>query len=64
MATINGEMKDVRGMTVKEYLMAENYELTRIVVERNEEIVPKAEYENTVIADDDTIEIVSFVGGG
>ena len=31
---------------------------------RNGEIVPKAQYENVKIEDGDTLEVVSFVGGG
>ena len=33
-------------------------------VELNGEILPKAQYDSTIIADSDKIEIVSFVGGG
>ena len=64
MVKINGEKLDVSGKTVKEYLMTTNYDPKRIAVERNGEIVPKAQYENTVLKDGDTLEIVSFVGGG
>lgn len=35
-----------------------------IAVECNEVIVPKDKYGETIISDGDTIEIVSFVGGG
>lgn len=64
MVKINGEKLDVSGKTVKEYLMTTNYDPKRIAVERNGEIVPKAQYENTVLKDGDALEIVSFVGGG
>ena len=37
---------------------------TRIAVERNGEIVPKRLYGETVLQDNDVIEVVSFVGGG
>ena len=36
----------------------------RIAVERNGRIVPKAEYGRVMLAKEDEIEIVSFVGGG
>ena len=64
MVKINGEKLDVSGKTVKEYLMTTNYDPKRIAVEHNGEIVPKAQYENTVLKDGDALEIVSFVGGG
>ena len=35
-----------------------------VAVERNREVVPRAEHETTVLADGDQLEIVHFVGGG
>jgi sulfur carrier protein len=35
-----------------------------VAVERNREVVPRAEHQATVLAPDDTVEIVHFVGGG
>ena len=64
MVKINGKDYDVSGMTLTEYLASTEYKKELIALERNEEIVPKAEYDNTVIEDGDIIEIVSFVGGG
>lgn len=61
---VNGEIKDIAGKTVSEYLMTTNYDRGRIAVERNGEIVFKSQYDTTVFADGDTVEIVSFVGGG
>ena len=63
MVKINGKDYDVSGMTITEYLASTEYKKELIALERNEEIVPKAEYDNTVIEDGDIIEIVSFVGG-
>jgi thiamine biosynthesis protein ThiS len=36
----------------------------RVAVERNREIVPKAEYASTPLASGDELEIVELVGGG
>jgi sulfur carrier protein len=33
-------------------------------VEVNEEIIPKATYNHTILKDGDIVEVVSFVGGG
>lgn len=46
------------------FLAQHGYLSERIAVEHNGQIVPKASYNNTTIADEDTLEIVSFVGGG
>jgi len=35
-----------------------------VAVERNREVVPRAEHATTELADGDVIEIVHFVGGG
>ncbi len=64
MVKINGSNLDVAGLTITEYLATTDFEPKRIVVERNEEIVCKSQYAETVLCDDDVIEIVSFVGGG
>jgi sulfur carrier protein len=37
---------------------------TRVAVEINHEIVPKASYAQTVIKPGDNVEIINFVGGG
>lgn len=52
------------GTTVEQMLLAEGFTLQRIAVERNGEILPKAEYASVVTADGDIFEVVNFVGGG
>ena len=42
----------------------QQYDPKRIAVERNGDIVPKAQYPDTVLEDGDSVEVVSFVGGG
>lgn len=64
MVRINGVSENCAGMTLSEYLLGTSYDLTRIAVERNGEIVGKAAYGTTVLEDGDRIELVSFVGGG
>ncbi len=64
MVKVNGTERDISGKTLAEYLAETNYDMKRIAVERNGDIVPKAQYGETVLCDGDSIEIVSFVGGG
>ncbi len=64
MVTINGEEKNCVGMTLSQYLASTAYDPKRIAVERNGDIVPKTAYADTVLQDNDVIEVVSFVGGG
>lgn len=64
MVKINGTEVKASGRTIAEYLSETSYDPKRIAVERNGKIVPKAQYEETVLESGDTIEVVSFVGGG
>lgn len=64
MVKINGNEQDVAGMTLTEYLVSKSYNITRVAVECNGEIVPKSQYESYLLKDGDALEVVSFVGGG
>jgi sulfur carrier protein len=64
---INGEVKefDKELKTISELLTElEIKRPERIAVERNKEIIMQSDFGNTKVKDDDSIEIVSFVGGG
>lgn len=64
MVKINGTDAAAGGKTLLAYLETTDYDPKRIAVERNGEIVPKAQYGQTVLQDGDVLEVVSFVGGG
>ena len=64
MVKVNGKELDIDGKTLSEYLATTDYDPKRIAVERNGDIVFKSQYSATVLEDGDSIEIVSFVGGG
>mgnify|MGYP003302496014 FL=1 len=64
MVKINGKEWNVAGKTIAEYLATTKYDPKRIAVERNGEIVPKAQYPSTILQNGDSVEVVSFVGGG
>ncbi|MGN1328515.1 MAG: sulfur carrier protein ThiS [Eubacterium sp.] len=64
MVTINGEMVDANEKTIAEYLETTDFDTKRIAVERNGDIVPKSQYGETILKDGDSVEVVSFVGGG
>jgi len=61
---VNGEYLDVKGKSVLALLDSLGYDLKRVAVELNGNIVPRSQYEKTVLSDCDTVEVVSFVGGG
>lgn len=64
MVKINGREIDAAGKSVADFIADSDYSSSRIAVEINGEIVPKADHGTTVLADGDNVEIVSFVGGG
>lgn len=64
MVKVNGAELDISGKTIAEYLAETSYDIKRIAVERNGDIVPKSQYGEVILADGDSVEIVSFVGGG
>lgn len=51
-------------MTLTQFLTQSGYRISRIVVERNLEIVPKEQYDTVMLSDSDTLEIITFMGGG
>ena len=50
--------------TVAQFLQQRNYPLGQVAVELNGDIVPKVQYQDVILKDGDTVEVVSFVGGG
>ena len=62
---VNGENRTVReGTTVLSLLADLSLPDSRVAVERNREIVRKAEFARTALREGDRVEIVTFVGGG
>jgi len=63
--TVNGERQTVPdGVTVRG--LVELLALTEgpVAVERNGDVVPRAEHASTRLGEGDVVEIVHFVGGG
>jgi sulfur carrier protein len=61
---LNGESRATQGQTVAELLRELGLDPRQVAVERNREIVPRAEHGQVVLAEGDQLEIVTFVGGG
>ena len=64
MTKINGKTEALAGLNIAEIVEKFGYNKARVAVELNGNIVPKAKYAETVVKENDTLEIVSFVGGG
>lgn len=62
---INGQARSIgHGTTISVLLESLGLVGKRVAVERNREVVPRAEHASTVLADGDRLELVTFVGGG
>lgn len=63
--TVNGEEKDVpEGVTVRGLIELLGLTDGPVAVERNREVVPRAEHPTTALGARDVLEIVHLVGGG
>ncbi len=62
---INGQPRTIAsGTTVSALLTLLGLGDRRVAVERNKEIVPRAEHASTILDAGDRLELVTFVGGG
>jgi len=62
---INGQPRTVEEGTTVSVLLAElGFGDRRVAVERNREIVPRAQHATTPLVAGDHLELVTFVGGG
>ena len=63
--TVNGRARAIpANMSISELIASLELQERLVVVERNGEIIPRAEYGSVLLADSDVLEIVHFVGGG
>ncbi len=63
--TINGDSHSTpKAMTLTELLVSLELTPKKVAVERNMEIVPKSQFDNVVLENNDSLEIVHFIGGG
>jgi len=62
---LNGETRAIApGTTLSTMLVELGLDARQVAVERNLEIVPRADYASTVLVEGDRLEVVTFVGGG
>ena len=63
--TFNGKKRTINeDINIATFISDNNYKPERVVVELNEEIIPIDKYEQIVLKQNDTLEVLSFMGGG
>ena len=63
--TFNGKKRTINeDINIATFIADNNYKLEHVVVELNDEIIPKEKYEQIVLKQNDTLEVLSFMGGG
>ena len=63
--SINGESREIPdGLSVIQLLDHLSINSGRVAIERNREILPRAQWPETRVQQNDSYEIVHFVGGG
>jgi len=62
---VNGKVTELTGtMTLRDLISKSGFREDRVAVELNGRIVPRSDYDSIRIKNDDSLEIVGFVGGG
>lgn len=62
---INGETREIPdGLNVAQLLGHLGIAADRVAIERNRDILPRAQWNGTAVQASDSYEIVHFVGGG
>ena len=63
--TVNGESRSMAApLSVADLIAGLGLDGRKVAVERNEAIVSRSRYADTLLADGDALEIVHFIGGG
>jgi sulfur carrier protein len=62
--TVNGEPQELPEETTVSGLLERLGLSGPVAVERNAQVIPRADHQNALLHDEDIIEIVHFVGGG
>ena len=59
---VNGEQIQLtKATTLEEFLKEQGYNIQRIAIERNDEIVPRENFSDVMLSDSDIIEVVHFM---
>ncbi len=61
----NGKPREIQtGINIQELLDQMQLDCMQVVIEHNQNIIPRQRLADTVLNDGDTLEVIHFVGGG
>ncbi|MFG5104718.1 sulfur carrier protein ThiS [Campylobacter lari] len=61
---INGQKLELKELKFMDYVREKQLKIEFIALELNGEIIPRDQFENLILKENDKVEIVTFVGGG
>ena len=62
---VNGEARDISpGASISDLLEAFELDGAALVVQLNEDIIERDQFDNLLLGENDQVELVQFVGGG
>ncbi|TDX59306.1 sulfur carrier protein ThiS [Orenia marismortui] len=62
---VNGQQQVLEEeVKLTDFLESKGLELDRLVIEYNKKVVSKEEWEDIILKDQDSLEVLRFVGGG
>lgn len=61
---INGQKLELKELRFMDYVREKQLKIEFIALELNGEIIPRDQFEDLILKENDKVEIVTFVGGG
>jgi len=61
---LNGKIVEVKSMTLMDLVREQGLDPGTLIIEHNLKVVKQHAWQNTSIQNQDTIELLTFVGGG
>lgn len=61
---VNGRLEVVEPCSIADYVQAKGLKSTSLVVTFNQQIIKQEQWDAVPLKDNDTLELLSFVGGG
>ncbi|MDR1674376.1 MAG: sulfur carrier protein ThiS [Oscillospiraceae bacterium] len=62
---LNGKFIELPAqVSLSSFLTAQGYDLTRVAAEVSGNVIPRKDFDTVIVTDSDTVEVVTFVGGG